>query len=597
MINAIKYFLLILLLIGNVGSEVVNITSPSSPTDIVVYNDRVYISTFGGGIVILNKDLKYIKTLTSADGLGRNCVQCLYNMTDKLWYGTIEGVGYMNTDVDINYIYAPGGYRFMDVNDICLARDDIWFATEEGAMRYNTIFNTWQLHFSEDGAILNDLYSVSQVGNRVYFGGVGRFFWFDYQNDIWSHRDLANEFSEIYITDMAEFYGKVLIATTNGLYEYIPSEDLLIYPAFNIREEVGTIFKDGDEIILGLRGDIVSFNDKKGVFERGGLKGDMDKDEIVSGIVRIDDNLICITDTGIYRVKGKKTHRLYIGEGLSGSAIYDIECINGKTIIVTSGGVSSIEDGVIKDIHLSESPISPRCISFISDCLTIGSKSGLYIIKGGETGHIKLPKVNEILECEDTVFVATDCGLYILSSDFEILGKIDTTNGLKNNRVSCLKEHNDIIYIGTLGGGLSAIGKDGTLRALPEELSTIDTDYIFSLYSLGNYLLIGTWDRGLFIYDGERLENITWGSGLRHTDIWAIDSHYPLVFLSVRGCGVDIYDIESGAVVGYISSSDGLGSDYIRTIEVAGDTVYFGSAGGVAIYNLNDIISLLEVAY
>ena len=101
----------------------------------------------------------------------------------------------------------------------------MWFATEEGVLRYNKILDSWNLHFSEENAILNDIYSIATIDNRVYLGGMDRIFWYDYSENKWGHKDLVDRYSNIYVNDICELYGKLLVATTDGLYVYIPSED------------------------------------------------------------------------------------------------------------------------------------------------------------------------------------------------------------------------------------------------------------------------------------------------------------------------------------------------------------------------------------
>jgi len=593
-----KYLLIVnIAIIGFSFGSVVNLSSPSNPTDVALFNNKVYVSTFGGGIVELDENLKYIRTITSADGLGVNLIQSLWLADDKLWYGTIEGVGFIDKGGKPTYIYSPGNYRLIDVNDICECKDDVWFATEEGALRYNKLLDSWNLHFSEDGAILNDLYSVTSIDDRVYFGGVDRVFWYDYTENKWGHRNLTDKYSGIYINDIKELYGKLLIATTNGLYEYIPSEDRLNYPFFNIKSEAGSIYTDSKDIIVGLKGAIIKFNIESGRVEMAEILGDMDRGEVIKSISEIGNKIIVITENGAFRLDSNKAYKLDLGGTLPGPAVYDIESIGEDILVATLNGVVMCKNGKIDKMFYTKATVPPQSVGFIDGKIAVGTKFGLYTIEDGQFRYIKLPSVNDIIMSGEKIYIATDAGIYILNELESIERTIDITSGLPNNRISDLEIYKDKIYIATLGGGLAVVDPiDDRTLSLPESLKEIDTDYIFSLSSTNDLLFIGTWDRGLFIYNGTDVKNITWGDGLRHTDIWAMDLYYPYLFLSVRACGIDIYDIEKGVVVGYISSSDGLGSDYIRSIKVIGDNVYFGSAGGLAIMDISDIISLLKVA-
>jgi len=593
-----KYLLIVnIAIIGTVISATVNLTSPSTPTDIALFNNKVYISTFGGGIVELNKNLKYIRTITSADGLGVNLIQSLQASGDKLWYGTIEGLGYIDQQGKSAYIYSPGNCRLVDVNDICECKDDIWFATEEGALAYNKLLDAWNLHFSEEGAILNDLYSVATIDDRVYFGGVDRIFWYDYTENKWGHKDLSDKYSGIYVNDITELYGKLLIATTNGLYEYIPFEDRLIYPLLNLKDEVGTIYQTGKEIVFGSKLEIVKLDTESGKYEIVKLSGDIRKDEVIKGILEIGSKLVCITGNGAYTLVGNKVVKIDLESALLGPAVYDIENFQNIIYVATTNGVMRFDNGKVDNLFQTKEQDPPQCIGFLGDKTMVGTRSGLYIPEKKVTKYIKMPPVNHIMKYKDKTYVATDGGMYIINISGNIDKSFDVSSGLPNNRISDLLIYKDKIYVSTLGGGLAIIDPENyQVIEKPEVFKNIDSNYIFSLLTYGNYLFIGSWDRGLFIYDGTDVKNITWGDGLRHTDIWAMDLYYPYLFLSVRACGIDIYDIEKNAVVGYISSSDGLGSDYIRSIRVVDNKVWFGSAGGLAIADISDIISLLKVA-
>jgi hypothetical protein len=142
------------------------------------------------------------------------------------------------------------------------------------------------------------------------------------------------------------------------------------------------------------------------------------------------------------------------------------------------------------------------------------------------------------------------------------------------------------ILIATAGGGLVYYNENGGAEAVTEGISS---DIIFSLAADESRVYVGTFDKGVDILDAELAfeRNITWGDGLSHTDIWAEAVVGPWLWLSIRGVGVNAFNLETGDVRRYYARY-GLGDEYCKSIivlptEGPGVKLAFGTASGVAI--------------
>jgi hypothetical protein len=137
--------------------------------------------------------------------------------------------------------------------------------------------------------------------------------------------------------------------------------------------------------------------------------------------------------------------------------------------------------------------------------------------------------------------------------------------------------------------GLDCIYVEPGFYSAVKKVEGISSDVVLSLAADDEHIYVGTFDKGVDVLDRELNfeRNISWGDGLSHTDIWA-EAVDPLwLWLTIRGVGVNAFNLKTGEVRRYYARH-GLGDEYCRNLTLlppreGRKRAAFATASGVAI--------------
>jgi hypothetical protein len=108
-----------------------------------------------------------------------------YNLTaleiirDQIWIANTYGIAYWDLTSD-EWRSFPGLIFKGTIRDIASTKKMIWFATDQGLLKYNPTMNYWRLFDERDGLIHRDAYRLDPDGRRLWIStseGITSFRW------------------------------------------------------------------------------------------------------------------------------------------------------------------------------------------------------------------------------------------------------------------------------------------------------------------------------------------------------------------------------------------------------------------------------------
>jgi hypothetical protein len=325
----------------------------------------------------------------------------------------------------------------------------------------------------------------------------------------------------------------------------------------------------------------------------------------VNRIIVLDDIIVVGTTDGVYHYDPdeKEFSRPDIPLGLSGPAVYSLFRDGDRLYAVGGGGLDEISlgDSKIEPIVIAShrTPEVFRDVTeFNGDIVSLGTDtvfrlggSGLVPVFDFEEAGIA--GTGQCLEVFDgNLFVGTTQQFFKLDTSFTI-GK--DFPGLRARDIVGLAVIGDVLYAATRFDGVYGFASGSASEKLYhiDGYTGLSGEEIISLNSDGENVYVGFYDKGLDILTPqlEFVDNITWGDGLSHTDIFAAAYDPPYLWISIRGVGINAYNLETGERedIRKYYARYGLGDEYCRDIEVLGPgcgydhRIAFATASGVSI--------------
>ncbi len=196
-------------------------------------------------------------------------------------------------------------------------------------------------------------------------------------------------------------------------------------------------------------------------------------------------------------------------------------------------------------------------------------------------------RVNSIIEDKsNNIWIATNKYGILIYKNKKLL-KFSTVNGLTDNNVTSLLEGENGIWVGTFKGGLNYIRKAQVFTVSNKEGLT--SSYVNALYEdVDGSILIGT-NIGIYKYNSKFIgEEVIKLNILKRNHIFALtrDNENNLV-IGTRYNGLYIY--KKNKIINY-TTTNGLGSNFVRTVFIDDDKMWVGAnGGGVSVFSSKGI--------
>lgn len=165
---------------------------------------------------------------------------------------------------------------------------------------------------------------------------------------------------------------------------------------------------------------------------------------VVNSTEKWDGILFCGTDDGLVAVKGRKKVSNQLTKRLQNVRIRCLKADSKNTL-----WIATTEMGIYK--------------------VTINKNGGYDIKNFTDKQGIPGMRFRNIIECSDgRIMIAGDYGVAIMSGD-RVVNVLDSKDGMLNEKSLGLLEHKDACYVGSDGGGITKIDKNGKVTQITKK--------------------------------------------------------------------------------------------------------------------------------
>ena len=284
---------------------------------------------------------------------------------------------------------------------------------------------------------------------------------------------------------------------------------------------------------------------------------------------------------GVHFAQNKQIRTYNLEDGLPQSQVYDlIQDDFGYLWLGTQGGGIARFDGYeFKTWNEKKGLISNyiHTLKMKNDSLFIGTKQGLSIKYKNSFFNYKTPQINQFLFYQNTVFIATNKGLYQFKN-----GKVSKTVLLKNTLINDIKFHHNAFWIASNNGlwKVSADFKHKEKRSAFDFKSIkIYKDNVFCASFMNGILVFDEKDEEITIIDkAKRINSITI---LNTNELW----------VATDDKGVTVINTDDYSVIQRIDKQHNLPISHIRTsLKDKQANIWLASSGGIFKIYENDFI-------
>jgi len=622
-----------------------NAVSRTYVSDVLVDGNAVWLSYLGGGVARYEPRTGRATYYTAADGLIHNYVTATAADKNKLYFSSRGGLGALSrVGGRFEATVRMWGFAHNDCTDVAADERYVYVATLEGARRYDKTWpgkefeaipsevgpasrlspqveDGWKVFVTADGAVLDDLYSVTPAEEGLYWGGRGRLFASARGAEGW--REVGVELPAMAVVRRVFVRGTTLVlATDDGVFEFdgssttrapgplgrVDARDAFAFASLEyyataeglfVRRADGRPFK----FAAGVGAEWTKFKNarkKKSHKWRLGAADGLPSPRCTA-LASWEESIIVGTENGacLLEPTSGQVRPLPLAKGLPPGGVYAVAYDDGRIWAATPNGPAAVDeaDFAVEKFELPGGWNDVRDVAFYGGEALITSRVGVvaanrngvagktFDLRGGAFGAEGLCGV----KYDGRYFVGTTGGLIELNENLEFVRDYGAGEGLPAYPVRALLPLGRVLLCATLGGGLAAVDLDAGDVRVVAAADGLSSDVLFSLAADDEHIYVGTYDKGVDVLDAAlRFEkNISWGDGLSHTDIWAEAADPPWLWLAIRGVGVNAYNLETGEVRRYYARY-GLGDEYCKSVAVlppreGRKRLAFGTASGVAV--------------
>lgn len=530
------------------------------------------------GISLYNIENGSLTKFQRRDGLASNKVTAIAVDGNYTWVGTESGISrYDKTTGTWALQREKDKDRFNSITAIAVESEYVWFGTENGLRRYDKLKDAWNAYTKEDGLVENHVRCIALSPDSVWVGteksGVSKY-------------SVANQsFTESYTrTDLLEsdfiraiavdgdnvWFGSAdrgirrFISTVNTWFKYTTGKGL-------VSDHISWLHVDGGHIWIGTyefglgqfdktndgwtwyskRDSLVSNQIKSVVSTEKALWIGTNKglsryapqkkswktftkaDGLVTNYIThltkgVDNSTIWVgTPLGLGALVGKQWRFYTERHGLANDYVTGISAVPGKIWVATKGGVSSFSVTANRETGIEQTSAS----TIGQDSPHVSSGVTLY----DSQTYLTSKWVTAVLVIGQNVWAGTTDGLYRINDE---TGEFEPVLEVRN-------------YVNALSS------------------------------SVDRQLLVGT-RNGLWIIGGEKSSHIT--EGLPNLNVRSVAEDNGTIWVGTPGGVARLNDGNVNQVI--TMQAAGLLHDNVRSIVVSDQQVFFGTAAGLAIYNV-----------
>ena len=496
---------------------------------IAVEDEYVWFAT-DKGVSRYDKKIDSWTQLTKSEGLADDNVTTLAIDEDFIWFGT-ENAGvslYSNTEQTFVKTYTRNDLLETDkINYILVDGLYVWIGTaNEGVQRYIKPVDTWVHYKIEDGLPSSNITAMVVDGKYVWFGtyedGLARF---DKIRGLWSTVKKAEGLVNDSIRSIAEQSGVLWVGTTMGLSRFdLQSEEWQTYTKAQglTTNYITRVVAADDAIWVGTSKGVGRYQ----IPTRRGSRSDRDNrwqfwrhqhglpSDFVLDVVVVDQTVWVGTRNGLCRYN-QEEDKWYTFEASKGMWINAIAVADNSLWLGTNRGLKRLinpKGNTLIDLPLTlhashiTSPIN--AIASGKDILWVGTQDGLAMFDKQEnrwhnfTTGDGLPNdnVRTIAITKDALWIGTPSGLGVLprnkwhslatkSSGWQQYDLTQPGIEMGHENVRDIRVVGDQIWLGTIGGLGVYSPQDNSWRAIRAKERTV----VLRHSSIGHAVLDGDW--------------------------------------------------------------------------------------------------------
>lgn len=226
---------------------------------------------------------------------------------------------------------------------------------------------------------------------------------------------------------------------------------------------------------------------------------------VVNSTEKWNGLLFCGTDDGLVAVRGRKKVNNSLTRQLQNVRIRCLKADSKNAL-----WIATTEMGVYK--------------------VTVNEKGRYNVKKFTDKQGMPGMRFRNIIECSDgRVMIAGDYGVAVISGE-KIVNVLDSKNGMLNERSLCLLEYKDACYVGSDGGGITKIDKDGSVTRITKK-DGLSSDVVLRMVSEPVY-------GGMFIVTSNGLGYMSKDGKIKSLDKFPYSNNYDIVCNKNGSCWV-----------------------------------------------------------
>ena len=427
--------------------------SPDRIRGLVSIKDKLVLATRTGVLIYDENEFKPLSTFPEESYSDIT----LYN--DKIYATTYEGHLYCYNTVSkkIKLTYQSEKHRF---RDIFISKDhDIWLNSKNGAIKYN---EQEVIELDEDSGLpINDVSVVFiDMEGNVWLGSAGKGL-LKFSGEIFTHYNKKSGLpSELIISTLEDKDGNYWLSSFDkGVFIFNPSHPENCKKIEELTSTVWTSKAIGDKLFFGSIYGLHMYENNKWTswYEEDGLPANK-----ITGLYKTEDNNLLIgTASGIALLNCKQNkltpHKSSINKIQN---IRDFVAFGDSLYLATQTGFYLTYKDELQVLHQFEGAVN----SIASDSkkrIWIGTENGLFKYENKNISHFKFSGesgsdyINFIIKHESHLFVGTNNGLYIINLKTLEGNRYGINAGLvdlETNLNSAFIDSRNQLWFGTVAG-------------------------------------------------------------------------------------------------------------------------------------------------